>query len=117
MTTNDIKTISTTEGNLVKGLLGLSRKSRTNRIGAVSKDPITGKIKISKLNFICQLTANNLTRKLTNNALTSKPDNKSRSLLNEVVKIISEYEDKINLESFHGTEPINYDILDKPRDF
>lgn len=103
MTANDKKIISTTEGNLVKGLLGLSRNLRAKHLlAAVNVDPIANKIKVDKLYFILQLNKNDLTRKLMNHMMSNRTNSNIKSLMDEAIEIICDYEDKTSIESFHG---------------
>ena len=113
LTTNDKRVISTTEGNAVKGLLELSRKSRTkNLLGAVGVEPIINKIKINKLNFLESLIKNNYTKTLMNFTVVNRS---KKSLVDEVMEMIGEDrehdgKDPINTACFHRPEPNNYEV-------
>ena len=116
ITTSDKKKKFTTEGNLVKGLLGLSRNSKTkNLLGAVGIYPILKKIKISKLTFMENLSRNKFTSNLLNFSIANSSNrNINKSFADEVIEIIKEYKEHDEPILFHGPEPENYEVSNTP---
>ena len=105
------RTIQQTEGNLMKGLLKLSRKSKTkNLLAAVKIEPISNKIDIHKLNFLTRISENKITRKITNTRIHLT--RKIPTMIDEVLEILNRYErNPIELEEIQGPEPENYKKL------
>ena len=59
--------LKTTEGNIVKRLLGVSFNSRTTHLlAALDLEPLQHKVEKEKCSFFLRLSENDLTRKLTN---------------------------------------------------